>query len=100
MGEESADAATAPEQEGAGVPPRTYLIWSALAAALLFLPLGLVALALSLRTRALIHRGDMQRARRMSRVTLAMLILTIVVGVVVYAALVGALLALGAFSGN
>jgi uncharacterized membrane protein YozB (DUF420 family) len=100
MGEDIENATTVPEPADAGNPPRTYLIWSALVAALLFLPLGLVALASSLRTRALIHRGDMQRARRMSRVTLAMIILTVAVGVVVYAALVGALLALGAFSGN
>lgn len=100
MGEESEHAATAPEQEDAGVPPRTYLIWSALAAALLFLPLGLVALAFSLRTQVLVRRGQTRRARRWSRATLVLLILTVVVGVVVYVALVGALLALGAFSGG
>ena len=86
--------------EVTGSAPRTYLIGSALATALLFLPLGLVALFFSLRTAALIRRGELDRARRTSRAALVLTIVTAVVGVLVYVLLVGALLALGAFSGR
>lgn len=85
--------------EDAGISPRTYLVWSALAAALLFLPLGLVALAFSIRTDMLKRRGDVDRARRSSRIALVVVIVTTVVGVFIYLGLIGALLALGAFSG-
>lgn len=85
--------------EDAGISPRTYLVWSALAAALLFLPLGLVALAFSIRTDMLKRRGDVDRARRSSRIALVLVIVTTVVGVFIYLGLIGALLALGAFSG-
>ena len=81
-----------------GNPPRTYLVWSALVAALLFLPIGLVALAFSIRTDVLVRRGEWDRARRSSRITLALVIVTAVVGVLVYLGLIGALLGLGAFS--
>ena len=80
--------------------PRTHLVWSVIAAALFFLPLGLVAVAFSWRADVWNRRGDVARARRNSRWALAFVILTIVVGLVVYSALVGALLALGAFSGG
>ena len=92
---ESHDAAA----EDAGKSPRTHLVWSALAAALLFLPLGLVALGFGIRTDVLVRRGEIDRARRSSRITLILVIVTTVVGVLVYVGLIGALLALGAFSG-
>ena len=85
--------------EEPGQPPRTYLLWSALAAAVLFLPIGLVALGFSIRTDVLVRRGALDRARRSSRIALALVIVTAVVGVLVYVGLIGALLALGAFSG-
>lgn len=100
MTEEIPQVAADTAQGDRGKAPRTYLVWTLLAAALLFLPLGLVALALSLRTRALLRRGELERARRMSRATLAMTILTVVVGVLVYLVVIGGLLALGAFSGG
>jgi hypothetical protein len=85
-------------QDSAGNPPRTYLLWSVLAAALLFLPLGAVAVFFSLRTDLLLRRGDVARARKSSRIAFWSTISTAVVGVLVYVALIGALLALGAFS--
>ena len=83
----------------AGKSARTYLVWSALASALLFLPIGLVALGFSIRTSVLSRRGELERARRSSRITLVLVTVTTVVGVLVYVGLIGALLALGAFSG-
>lgn len=85
-------------QDSVGDPPRTYLVWSVLAAALLFLPLGVVAVFFSLRTDLFVRRGDLDRARQSSRIALWMTISTAVVGVLVYLAVIGALLALGAFS--
>ena len=82
-----------------GQTPRTYLVWSVLVTALLFLPIGLFALAFSIRTDVLVRRGEFAGARRTSRVSLVLVIVTAVVGVLVYAVVIGALLALGAFSG-
>jgi len=96
-------AQTDVQTEAGGEPdsavPRTHLVGSMLSAALLFLPTGLVAVVFAWRTRLLIDRDDLLSARRSSRVALAFMIVTIVVGVVVYAGLLVALLALGAFSG-
>lgn len=93
-------ADTGPASAGdTGHPPKTYLVWSVLVSALLFLPIGLVALAFSIRTDVLVRRGELEGARRTSRVSLVLVIVTAVVGVIVYAVVIGALLALGAFSG-
>gem|GEM_PF-797605 len=92
------DAELAPEVPAS--PPRTYLVWSALAAALLFLPIGLVALFFSIRTEVLLRRGETDRARRTSRAALALIIVTVVAGVLAYVVVIGGLLALGAFSGG
>jgi len=78
--------------------PRSYLVGSLLVTALLFLPTGVVAVVLSWRARVWIKRGDLARARRMSRAALVVIIVTAVIGVLVYVALIGALLGLGAFS--
>lgn len=78
--------------------PRTHLVWSIVAAALFFLPLGLVAVVFSWRTGVWKRRDDLARARRNSRLALGFIIVTIIVGVLVYGGLLGALLALGAFS--
>lgn len=86
--------------EVSGSPPRTYLVWSALAAALLFLPLGLVALFFSIRTEVLVRRGEVERARKTSRAALVLTFVTVVVGLLVYLVAIGGLLALGAFSGG
>jgi hypothetical protein len=96
--QDSAGSDSAGPQDSAGNPPRTYLLWSVLAAALLFLPLGAVAVFFSLRTELLMRRGDVVRARKSSRIAFWATISTAVVGVVVYLAVVGGLLALGAFS--
>jgi len=80
--------------------PRSYLVWSALVTALLFLPTGLVALFFSIRTESLVRRGELERARRMSRAVLVAIIVTVVAGVLAYAVVIGGLLALGAFSGG
>ena len=78
--------------------PRTHLVWSITAAALLFLPLGLIAVVFSWRTGVWKRRDDLARARRNSWLAVVFIIVTIIVGVLVYGALLGALLALGAFS--
>ena len=100
MGEETLQATSGVGAERAGHPPRSYLAWSITATAILFLPLGLVALFFSLRTRALLSRGDLDGAQRASRVTFVMVVMTTVIGVIAYVLLVGALLALGAFGGR
>lgn len=82
----------------APAPPRTHLVWSIVAAALFFLPLGLIAVVFSWRTGVWKRRDDLARARRSSRFALVFIIVTIIVGVLVYGGLLGALLALGAFS--
>ena len=103
---EAPDAAAVPdtadgfEQAPDGPPPRTYLVGSLLVAALLFLPTGVVAVVFSLRSRVLISRGDLARARWYSRAALIAIIVTAVMGLIVYVALIGALLGLGAFSGS
>ena len=86
-------------EEPVSAVPRTHLVGSVLAAALLFLPTGIVAVIFAWRARVLIDRGDLSSARRSSRVALVFMIVTIVAGVVVYSGLLAALLALGAFSG-
>ncbi len=78
--------------------PRTHLVWSIIAAALFFLPLGLIAVVFSWRTGVWKRREDLARARRNSRLAVVFIIVTIIVGVIVYGGLLGALLALGAFS--
>lgn len=100
MTDQTEQVASNPAPEVPGRPPRTYLVWSALVAALLFLPLGLVALFFSLRTEVLLRRGDAKRARRTSRTALVFIIVTVVVGVLAYLVVIGGLLALGAFSGG
>lgn len=100
MTEEIEQLTTAAAPGDAGKPPRTYLVWSALATALLFLPLGLIALIFSLRTEVLLRRGEVDRARKSSRIALVLTIVTVVVGVLVYVVVIGGLLALGAFSGG
>ena len=100
MTEEPEQLTSAPAPGEAGKPPRTYLVWSALATALLFLPLGFIALVLSVRTEVLLRRGEVERARRTSRAALVLIVVTVVVGVLVYLVVIGGLLALGAFSGG
>ncbi|HEV8025165.1 MAG TPA: CD225/dispanin family protein [Candidatus Nanopelagicales bacterium] len=78
--------------------PPTRLAGALVVTALLFLPTGLVAVLFAWRARTLIQRGDMERARTFSRAAMVAIIVTIVIGVLVYAALIGALLGLGAFS--
>jgi uncharacterized membrane protein len=100
MTEQTEQVATEAAPEVPGHPPRTYLVWSALVAALLFLPLGLVALFFSIRTEVLLRRGDQERAQRTSRAALVLIIMTAVFGVLAYVVVIGGLLALGAFSGG
>ena len=82
----------------AATQPRTHLVWSIIAAALFFLPLGLIAVVFSWRTGVWKRRNDPAQARRNSRLALVFIIVTIIVGVLVYGGLLGALLALGVFS--
>ena len=94
------DVADEVDEAPIGPPPRTYLLASLLVAALLFLPTGVVAVVFSLRSRVLISRGDLARARWYSRAALIAIIVSAVIGLIVYVALIGALLGLGAFSGS
>ncbi len=98
--EAAADVAEEVHEVPIGPPPRSYLLASLLVAALLFLPTGVVAVVFSLRSRVLTSRGNLGRARWYSRAALASIIVTAVIGLIVYAALIGALLGLGAFSGS
>ena len=100
MGEDTLQATSGVGAERTGHPPRSYLAWSVIATAVLFLPLGLVALFFSLRTRALLRQGDLDGASKASRVALVLVVATTVVGAIAYVLLVGALLALGAFGGD
>jgi len=92
------DQATSVSESVKQARPR--LVWSVVAAALFFLPLGLVAVFFSWRTDVWTRRGETEKAQRASRWALAFIVITLVVGVLVYIALIGALLALGAFSGG
>ena len=77
---------------------RTHLGWSALAAALCFLPVGLVAVGCSLASARALAAGDVERARRRARTSIWWIAATVVVGLVVDAALVAVLALMGAFS--
>jgi uncharacterized membrane protein YozB (DUF420 family) len=92
------DQATSVSESVKQARPR--LVWSVVAAALFFLPLGLIAVFFSWRTDVWNRRGETDKAQRASRWALAFIVITLVVGVLVYVALIGALLALGAFSGG
>lgn len=92
------DQATSVSESVKKTRPR--FVWSVVAAALFFLPLGLVAVFFSWRTDVWNRRGETDKAHRASRWALVFIIMTLVVGVLVYVALIGALLALGAFSGG
>lgn len=96
LGFEPMDVSTQPAQR----QPSTHLVGSAVVAALLFLPTGVIALAFAWRTRVWNERGDFRRARRSSRAALSFMIISIVLGVAAYAAILVGLLALGAFSGG
>ena len=80
-------------------PPRDHLGWALAATVLCFLPLGLVALYFGLRTNRAVAEGRVADAGRDSRRTRAWLIVTVVVGLLVWATLALAVLLLGAFSG-
>ena len=100
MGEQTHESATGQAARRSDDVPRTYLLWSVLATALLFLPLGLIALFFSIRTNVLMARGAVEPARRASRWAFTFAVAATIVGALTYVLLVGALLALGAFSGN
>ena len=80
--------------------PATHLVASIVVAALLFLPTGLIAILFAWRTHVWNTRADFVRARVHSRLALAFVIVTVLLGVVVYVAIIGGLLALGAFGGG
>ena len=80
-------------------PPRDHLGWALAATVLCFLPLGLVALYFGLRTNRAVAEGRGADAARDSRWTRRWLLATVVVGVLVWAALALSVLLLGAFSG-
>lgn len=73
--------------------------WAVVAVALCFLPLGVFAVAYSLKAAAAMGRGDFERANRCWRVARRWVIWTILVGLAVDLLIVAVLLLLGAFSG-
>ncbi|HAN71864.1 MAG TPA: hypothetical protein DCQ36_09820, partial [Actinobacteria bacterium] len=81
-----------------GEPVRTNLGWAVLVSILCFLPLGLVAVVYGLRSRRALGAGDPGGARALGRVARRWVIGTLVVGVLIDAALVAVLALLGAFS--
>lgn len=75
---------------------RTWLWPSAIAAALCFLPLGVVAVIYGIRADAARGRGDIAAARRSARVARRWFIATVIVGVILELAILVAFLGLGA----
>lgn len=88
----------APEVSTGEEPVRTHLGWAAAVTALCFLPLGLVAVAYSLRSARALQAGDEPTARRSARVARRWILTTVIVGVIVDVGLLAVLLLLGAFS--
>ena len=88
----------APDAPADGGPVRTHLGWAAVVSAFCFLPIGLVALGYSLASARALAAGDAERARRRARVARRWIVVTVVVGLIVDAALLAVLAVLGAFS--
>lgn len=88
----------APEVSTGEEPVRTHLGWAAAVTALCFLPLGLVAVAYSLRSSRALQAGDEPAARRSAVVARRWILATVAVGLVVDLGLLAVLLLLGAFS--
>jgi hypothetical protein len=77
---------------------RTHLGWAVASAMLCFLPTGIVALIYGLRTQRAVAEGRLDDAVRASRVGKRWLILTVVVGLLIYVCLTVVFVLLGAFS--
>ena len=77
---------------------KTYVSSSVVGAIFFFLPLGIVALFFSSTARRRFRNGDESGAVRASRWAKRFMILTYVVGVIIYLLIIVSLLALGAFS--
>ena len=75
---------------------RTHLAWAVLVSALCFLPIGLIAVVYGLRASRALTAGDPDRARRLGRVARRWIIVTVVMGVLLDAALIAVFAALGA----
>lgn len=88
----------APDVPASGKPPRTYLAAAVAVSALCFLPLGLIAVLYGWRSARAVSMGDPDRARRLGRVARRWVVVTLVVGLLVDAALVAVFAVLGAFS--
>jgi hypothetical protein len=86
-----------PQRTPSATPP-TRLGWSIAAAALCFLPLGLVAVYHSLRCASLIEASDLAGAARASARARNWLIATVVIGLLVDLFILLVLLLLGAFA--
>lgn len=86
----------APDPVSATGRIRTHLAWAVLVSALCFLPIGLVAVLYSLRASRALTAGDAERAGRLARVSRRWIIVTIVLGLLLDAALIGVFALLGA----
>jgi TRAP-type mannitol/chloroaromatic compound transport system permease small subunit len=73
--------------------PRTYLVWSVVVTILFFLPTGLIALWFSLQARG---ADDPEAGRRAGRVARRWVVVTILIGVVLWGFVIAGLLLLGA----
>lgn len=86
----------APDPAPAGDRVRTHLGWAVAVSAVCFLPVGLIAVVYGLRASRAVTAGDPERARRLARVARRWIIVTIVLGLLLDATLVGILALLGA----
>jgi hypothetical protein len=77
---------------------RTHLAWAVLFAMVCFLPTGIVAVLYALRTQRAVTEERLDDARRSSRVGKRWLVLTFVVGILIYLFLGAVFALLGAFS--
>lgn len=87
-----------PEAADSGKLPSAHLGWAIAVAALGFLPLGVVAIILSLRTTAALRVGDLVSARRRSKAAKGWIISAGVVAVLVDLVILAAFMFLGAFA--
>lgn len=86
----------APDPAEPAVRVRTHLGWAVAVSALCFLPVGLIAVLYGLRASRALTGGDPERARRLARVARRWIVLAVILGLLLDAALVTVFALLGA----
>ena len=86
------------DEPSAETVPRTYLLLGLLATILCFLPTGLVALYFGIRVNKALADGRRDDANRASIVARRWLVVTAVIGLLIYAVLGSTFALLGAFA--